>query len=195
MSLKSISYLITSDVASPCLQAGVPCFPGMCTPGPQHSCPSDLALPTPGSKGESSSLAGTLCDSSGSGLFPCNLLLSQSVSSGLGIMSFLWWAVCPCISLHPFWHLGATARWVGLDLLAVGLLWQLERWLIASKAELAGVSHCSPRSAWFNMASFCGCFGSILCSLQPRRMWKWRDASIILTALHPPEHQLTDLKL
>lgn len=96
------------------------------------------------------------------------------------------------ISLHPFWHLVGPTRWVGLD------LWLLvssgiERWLIASKAELAGVSHYSPRSACFNMASFCDFLGSVLWSSAKTDVEV--DASIILTALHPAEHQLTDLKL
>lgn len=89
-------------------------------------------------------------------------------------------SVVGCVSLHLSASILAsmgTPRWVGLDLLALGLFCQLENWLIASQAELAGVSHCSPRSACLNMASFCGCFGSVVCSLQPRRMWKWMPVS------------------
>lgn len=69
-----------------------------------------------------------------------------------------------CVSLHlsasilaPSGH----ARWVGLDLLAVGLLCQLENWLIASKAELAVSATAAlevPVSTWPLFVGFLGQF-------------------------------------
>jgi len=56
-----------------------------------------------------------------------------------------------------------TAGRVGLDLPTPGL-WQPERWLTASEVELEGISHCSLRSDWLNLASFHGVLGEF-CAL------------------------------
>lgn len=102
--------------------------------------------------------------------------------------------MCACISLHPCWHLVGTAGGVSLDLPTPRLLWQLERWLVGSEAELAGVYHCSPRTAWLNLASFRGVLGQF-CVLSSRGgcasggMKEESDASIILAALHPALNQ------